>query len=108
MAPPNSNIFSVRVVLPASGCEMIAKVRRRATGSGSFMVPEGWGKAWRLPYPACAARGRAGGRLRRMERMTEGGFPHCLHGGACAREEFEVKDRLSGDRRRRRALRARP
>jgi hypothetical protein len=25
--------------------------------------------------------------------MTEGGFPHCLHGGACAREEFEVKDK---------------
>src|SRR5271154_6194123 len=32
MAPPNSSIFSVSVVLPASGCEMIAKVRRRATG----------------------------------------------------------------------------
>src|SRR5260370_19488249 len=44
MAPPNSRIFSVKVVLPASGCEMIAKVRRRATGLGSFMVPEGFGK----------------------------------------------------------------
>jgi hypothetical protein len=31
MAPPNSSSFSVSVVLPASGCEMIAKVRRRAT-----------------------------------------------------------------------------
>jgi hypothetical protein len=30
MAPPNSSSFSVSVVLPASGCEMIAKVRRRA------------------------------------------------------------------------------
>ena len=29
IAPPNSSSFSVRVVLPASGCEMIAKVRRR-------------------------------------------------------------------------------
>src|SRR5690606_41871763 len=29
MAPPNSSSFSVRVVLPAAGCEMIAKVRRR-------------------------------------------------------------------------------
>src|SRR5436190_7125589 len=29
MAPPNSSGFSVSVVLPASGCEMIAKVRRR-------------------------------------------------------------------------------
>src|SRR5580704_2526773 len=31
MAPPNSRSFSVNVVLPASGCEMIAKVRRRST-----------------------------------------------------------------------------
>src|SRR5579883_3513513 len=29
MAPPKSNSFSVSVVLPASGCEMIAHVRRR-------------------------------------------------------------------------------
>jgi len=28
MAPPNSSSFSVSVVLPASGWEMIAKVRR--------------------------------------------------------------------------------
>src|SRR3979411_2989725 len=35
MAPPNSNNFSVSVVLPASGCEMIAKVRRRATSAAS-------------------------------------------------------------------------
>jgi hypothetical protein len=27
MAPPNSSSFSVRVVLPASGWEMMAKVR---------------------------------------------------------------------------------
>src|SRR5882724_5749480 len=27
IAPPNSSSFSVRVVLPASGCEMMAKVR---------------------------------------------------------------------------------
>src|SRR5512147_641896 len=30
MAPPNSSSFSVSVVLPASGCEMMANVRRRA------------------------------------------------------------------------------
>src|SRR5712691_13035030 len=35
MAPPNSNSFSVSVVLPASGWEMIAKVRRRATSVAS-------------------------------------------------------------------------
>src|SRR5690554_1322549 len=31
MAPENSSSFSVRVVLPASGWEMMAKVRRRRT-----------------------------------------------------------------------------
>src|SRR6201996_8597084 len=35
MAPPNSSSFSVSVVLPASGWEMIANVRRRATSSES-------------------------------------------------------------------------
>src|SRR3954453_20972161 len=35
MAPPNSSSFSVSVVLPASGWEMMAKVRRRATSSDS-------------------------------------------------------------------------
>ena len=30
MAPPNNSSFSVNVVLPASGCEMMAKVRRRS------------------------------------------------------------------------------
>src|SRR5690348_8502069 len=35
MAPPNSSSFSVSVVLPASGCEMIAKVRRRDTSAAS-------------------------------------------------------------------------
>src|SRR5258708_36666415 len=31
IAPPKSSSFSVSVVLPASGCEMIANVRRWAT-----------------------------------------------------------------------------
>src|SRR5205085_2688022 len=31
IAPPNNRSFSVSVVLPASGWEMIAKVRRRST-----------------------------------------------------------------------------
>jgi len=34
IAPPKSRNFSVSVVLPASGCEMIAKVRRRAISGG--------------------------------------------------------------------------
>ena len=33
MAPPASSRFSVSVVLPASGWEMIAKVRRRAASA---------------------------------------------------------------------------
>src|SRR5574343_1153092 len=33
MAPPNHSSFSVSVVLPASGWEMIAKVRRREISS---------------------------------------------------------------------------
>src|SRR5437867_10752231 len=38
IAPPNSSNFSVRVVLPASGCEMIAKVRRRAISSVRILI----------------------------------------------------------------------
>ena len=36
IAPPKSSSFSVSVVLPASGCEMIANVRRRAISDCSF------------------------------------------------------------------------
>ena len=32
IAPPNSSSFSVSVVLPASGCEMMANVRRKPAG----------------------------------------------------------------------------
>ena len=35
MAPPNKSSFSVSVVLPASGWEMMAKVRRRSTSAAS-------------------------------------------------------------------------
>src|SRR4051794_33326257 len=42
MAPPNSRSFSVKVVLPASGCEMMAKVRRRSISpeSGERLWPK--------------------------------------------------------------------
>src|SRR5579864_5346397 len=41
MAPPNSSSFSVSVVLPASGWEMMAKVRRRAISCWRSMgLPE--------------------------------------------------------------------
>ena len=38
IAPPNSSSFSVKVVLPASGCEMIANVRRRAISSERLVI----------------------------------------------------------------------
>src|SRR5690348_14844520 len=38
MAPPKSSSFSVRVVLPASGCEMIANVRRRRISAVSSVI----------------------------------------------------------------------
>ena len=38
MAPPKSSSFSVRVVLPASGWEMMAKVLRFATSSESLAM----------------------------------------------------------------------
>src|SRR6056300_605685 len=37
MAPPKSSSFSVSVVFPASGCEMMPKVRRRAISSKKFI-----------------------------------------------------------------------
>src|SRR5258707_8289026 len=42
MAPPNSNNFSVRVVLPASGCAIIAKVRRRETSVSKSAIMLTW------------------------------------------------------------------
>src|SRR5690606_33307534 len=54
IAPPNSSSFSVSVVLPASGCEMIAKVRRRAASAAT----SGMAKA-----PAGATGRRGGGGL---------------------------------------------
>ena len=46
IAPPNSSSFSVSVVLPASGCEMIAKLRRRLISS--FGVMSGIARGARL------------------------------------------------------------
>src|SRR3954471_19977161 len=37
MAPPYRRSFSVSVVFPASGCEMIAKVRRRAASAAMWL-----------------------------------------------------------------------
>jgi hypothetical protein len=53
IAPPCSSSFSVSVVLPASGCEMIAKVRRwLGIGIASFSRAASR-RAW-LPPPSPA------------------------------------------------------
>ena len=41
IAPPNSSSFSVSVVLPASGWEMMANVRRRAISSRREVISGG-------------------------------------------------------------------
>src|SRR6185437_11596213 len=72
MAPPNSRSFSVSVVLPASGCEMIAKVRRRATSAASG--ERGACSVWR----ARSDMKRACGRENRRDQGDLGGCePAC-------------------------------
>src|ERR1700694_5633683 len=75
MAPPNSSSFSVKVVLPASGWEMMAKVRLflifsviRSLDIGSFLAwvhnyvriykstPASSGQGLKLPPPSVAAQ----------------------------------------------------
>ena len=60
--PEYSSSFSVSVVLPASGCEMIANVRRDAMCSASVgmgFLSAKTGFAW-----ACMRDGKAGGLFR--------------------------------------------
>ena len=67
IAPPNSSSFSVSVVLPASGCEMMAKVRRRAISSfGECVVASRGARDCSAIRDRAARRARAGrpGRLR--------------------------------------------
>src|SRR5499427_2986919 len=62
IAPPNSSSFSVSVVLPASGCEMIANVRRRWVSVVWFMnrVPRRIGARKKAgDYRTIARPGRA-------------------------------------------------
>jgi hypothetical protein len=53
------------VVLPASGCEMIAKVRRRAKGFGSVMSRGLMGKR-AVPLARPAREGKGAGRAPRQ------------------------------------------
>jgi hypothetical protein len=49
IAPPTSSNFSVKVVLPTSGCEMIAKVRRRKISSVRLVIYRiGSGYFWQV------------------------------------------------------------
>src|SRR5690242_12315148 len=79
MAPPNNKSFSVSVVLPASGCEMIAKVRRRSTSAASGVCgaeSAGSGmcirRMWqRTPSGSRAAQGLRRGRLIRQREQAD-------------------------------------
>src|SRR5690554_3917167 len=71
IAPPNSSSFSVSVVLPASGCEMIANVRRRAASAATSgmaipaaLAPGLFGETRNYTGP------RRGGRAVFLPRMT--------------------------------------
>src|ERR1700694_1680205 len=48
IAPPNNRNFSVRVVLPASGWEMIAKVFRLLISLIYFIISSRKGKIWQF------------------------------------------------------------
>src|SRR5690606_14325843 len=79
MAPENSSSFSVRVVLPASGWEMMANVRRRRTWSWisdiarDYLAPGPGGR----PPKAVGDNGAHAPQslARRMRCPDRGGFP---------------------------------
>src|SRR5690606_16405374 len=74
IAPPNNSSFSVSVVLPASGCEMIAKVRRRrasaATSGMAIPAAAGAGTLGKPPIIRAPA-GPPGSRPWRRGRFAE-------------------------------------
>ena len=59
IAPPNSSSFSVSVVLPASGCEMIAKVRRRSTSAAGDEPGRPRGANGHVHGAGCGSSGRS-------------------------------------------------
>src|SRR5690606_30240652 len=84
IAPPNSSSLSVSGVLRASGCEVIAKVRRRAASVGTSDMGDVAGRRWggreagkytgrRRRGPGVAARpARAGS-------VAQPGMRQCAH-----------------------------
>jgi hypothetical protein len=73
IAPPNSSNFSVNVVLPASGCEMIAKVRRRAISSVRVMI----NPIQLLPEPAPPHAGGAAAPALALNMVAARRFAYC-------------------------------
>src|SRR5512144_2783143 len=69
IAPENSSSFSVSVVLPASGWEMMAKVRRRRT--------------WGVRSDMGLRPGTAGGGVERLDYRRDG--THASHAAAARR-----------------------
>src|SRR5690606_14259056 len=81
IAPPNSSSFSVSVVLPASGCAMIANERRFAIGAGrasDTMAQSTGARPARQPVrPSVAHRGaRRGPRLLEEQAAVGAGAVH--------------------------------
>src|SRR5882724_5773249 len=78
IAPPNKSSFSVSVVLPASGCAMIAKVRRFAICAGSSSVDMTAQSTVCAPFaqPAQPLVRRAGETVREAQRRSR-----CRGGG---------------------------
>src|ERR1700730_11534700 len=87
MAPPSSNSCSVNVVLPASGWEMMAKVRRRAASAAIRSAPTAYLTSMSVPKrlrvsnsheavpqllaaPACGVYGPAAQKIRYLKRQA--------------------------------------
>src|SRR6187200_728648 len=82
IAPPNSSSFSVNVVLPASGCEMMANVRRFATsrmrsaGKDGAFIEFDSGLRWKRKQKA-AGQTAAGGEIARLYQGARAGHSQC-------------------------------
>src|SRR5262245_41127491 len=94
IAPPNSSSFSVRVVLPASGCAMIAKVRRFAISAGYSGVD----MTAQSTVRGRTAQPRGAASADRSARDEAGGGRGCAGQGGHRREAAIGADREDVDR----------
>src|SRR3984885_5881346 len=98
IAPPNSSNFSVSVLVPASGCEIIAKVRRRAISSGRVVIGPELDKMASMPrrYMRCGAGyAKAGLRQQLLQpcRHRVGGVVRRERRGEAAQRVHDVDQR---------------